>query len=201
MNIYLASNNKGKIIELSKCFKESNVFSESDVEKILKIKLNIEENGNTFEENAKIKAKYMANLLKDILKEEDIVIADDSGIIIESMPDILGVYTKRQMLKWCNENSKNEIDFYNYITSVCPTPKTCIFQSVIATVRNNKCNTYIGTLKGNLANSCRGDNGFGFDPIFEINGKTLAEMTDEEKSIINPRIEAINKMKDYFYNN
>lgn len=201
MNIYLASNNKGKITELSKCFKNSKVFSESDIEKLLGIKIDIEENGNTFEENAIIKAKYMANLLENILKEDDIVIADDSGIIIESMPNILGVFTKRQMLKWCNENNKNEIDFYNYITSICPTPKTCIFESVIATIKNNKCTTYIGTLKGTLADKCRGENGFGFDPIFEINGKTIAEMTDEEKSIINPRIEAINKMKDYYSNN
>lgn len=201
MNIYLSSNNQGKITEISKCFKEGKVFSESDVEKILGIKIDIEENGKTFEENAVIKAKYMSNLLKDILKDDDIVIADDSGIIIESMPDILGVFTKRQMLKWCNANNKNEIDFYNYISSICPEPKTCIFESVIATIRNNKCTTYIGTLKGTLAYKCRGENGFGFDPIFEINGKTIAEMTNEEKAIINPRIEAINKMKDYFYNN
>lgn len=201
MNIYLASNNKGKIIEISKCFKDSTVFSESDIEKLLGIKIDIEENGNTFEENSIIKVKHMENLLKDVLKEDDIIIADDSGIIIESLPDILGVFTKRQMLKWCNENNKNEREFYNYITSICPLPKTCIFESVIATIRNNKCNTYIGTLKGALADKCRGNNGFGFDPIFEINGKTLAEMTNEEKSILNPRIEAINKMKDYFKNN
>lgn len=201
MNIYLASNNKGKIAEISKCFKDSKVFSESDIEKLLGIKIDIEENGNTFEENAKIKANNMAKLLGNILKDEDIVIADDSGIIIESMPNILGVFTKRQMLKWCNENNKTEEDFYNYISSVCPNPKTCIFESVIATIRNDKCNTYIGKLKGTLAEKCRGENGFGFDPIFEINKITLAEMTNEEKAKINPRIEAINKMKDYFENN
>lgn len=201
MNIYLASNNKGKIAEISKCFKNSKVFSESDIENILGIKIDIEENGKTFEENAIIKAKYMERLLKDIIKDDDIIIADDSGIIIPSMPNILGVFTKRQMLKWCYENNKTETEFYNYISSVCPTPKTCIFEAVIATIKASKCSTYIGTLEGTLADNCRGENGFGFDPIFQINKKTLAEMSNDEKARINPRIDAIQKMKNYFKNN
>lgn len=198
MNIYLASNNKGKIKEISNLFQNGKVFSESDIEKVLETKIDIEENGTTFAENAKIKAKNVAKLLGDKLKPEDIIIADDSGIIIPSLPDMLGVYTKRQMQKWCNENGKTEIDFYNYISSICPMPSTCIFEVVIATVSNNTCKTYTGSLEGKLATSCRGENGFGFDPIFEVQNKTLAEMTDEEKKALNPRVSAINKMKTDF---
>lgn len=199
MNIYLASNNKGKIKEITNLFPNSKVFSESDIENLLETKIDIEENGTTFAENANIKSQNVAALLKDKLNPEDIVIADDSGIIIPSLPNMLGVYTKRQMKKWRNENGKTEIDFYNYISSICPMPNTCIFEVVIALVKNGTCKTYTGTLEGKLAISCRGENGFGFDPIFEVNGRTLAEMTDEEKKLINPRVKAINKMQADFY--
>ncbi|MDO4283133.1 MAG: non-canonical purine NTP pyrophosphatase [Clostridia bacterium] len=196
MNIYLASNNKGKIKEISHYFPNSKVLSESDIEKILNTKIDIIEDGKTFEENAKIKVEYIANLLKDTMEHDDIVVADDSGILIPSLPDLLGVYTKRQMKKWCDENKKTEQDFYNYISSICPMPNTCIFKVVIAVFQNGISKTYTDSLKGTLAKSCRGENGFGFDPIFEIENKTLAEMTNEEKAIINPRIKAMDHMKN-----
>lgn len=196
MNIYIASNNKGKIKEFSKCFPNNNIFSESDVEKMLNIKIDIEENGNTFEENAIIKAKTLSNILGDKLNKDDVIIADDSGITIPSLPNLLGVYTKRQMKEWCKnkKNSVTEKDFYNYISKITPSPKTCIFETVIAIITNNKCKTYTGKLEGNLAKECRGTNGFGFDPIFEYNNKTLAEMTDKEKELINIRVHAIKHM-------
>lgn len=197
MNIYIASNNKGKIREIANCFKNTNIYSQADIEKLLNIKIDIIENGKTFEENAKLKVTYLKKLLENILKDDDIIIADDSGIIIPTLPNVLGVHTKRQMLKWCEENKNDkETDYYNYISSITPTPKICIFECVIAVISNSKIKTYKGVLEGILANSCRGNNGFGFDPIFEYNSKTLAEMSNEEKEIINPRIKAINLMKN-----
>lgn len=196
MNIYVASNNSGKIKEISKCFPNGNIFSQTDIEKLFNIKIDIDENGKTFYDNAKIKVTAIAQILKNSIKSDDIIIADDSGIVIPSLPDMLGVYTKRQMLKWCKENANStEIDFYNHISSITPSPKTCIFEAVIAIITNGTFKSYTGTLKGTLAPICRGNNGFGFDPIFEYEGKTLAEMSDEEKTTLNPRIKAIGKMK------
>ena len=200
MNIYIASNNEGKIKQIASCFPTSNIFSINDIEKFLNVKINIKENGETFEENSIIKVKYLSKLLTNLLRKDDIIIADDSGITIPSLPNILGVYTKRQMKEWCDNKNSNitEIDFYNHISQITPKPKTCIFEIVIAIIKNNECKTYSSKLKGTLANECRGKNGFGFDPIFEYNNKTLAEMTDKEKEKINIRAQTIHKLlKDF----
>ncbi len=190
MNIYIASNNKGKINEIKSFFPNSNIISQDEISTMLNKEIDTEETGKTFEENAILKVKGLFLYLKDIIKKNDIILADDSGIIVPSLPNLLGVYTKRQMEKWCNENNKTQIDFYNYI-SLIANPKTCFFESVIACYKNGKIDTFKGRIEGNLAAFCRGDNGFGFDPIFEISGKTLAELSSEEKAKINPRIIAL----------
>ncbi len=197
MNIYIASNNQGKLQELSKCFPKYTILSQSNIENFLKIKININENGKTFSENAIIKVKALKSVLHDYLKKEDIIIADDSGILIPSLPGFLGVYTKRQMEEWCKRQNGpvTENDFYNCISSITPLPNICIFEVSIAVITYNNCKTYTQKLEGTLAKKCRGNNGFGFDPIFEINHKTLAEMSSYEKSLLNPRIQAIKKLK------
>lgn len=196
MSIYIASNNEGKIKQIASCFPNSKILSINDIEKLLNIKINIEENGTTFKENALIKVKYLSNILSNLIKKDDIIIADDSGITIPSLPNMLGVYTKRQMKEWCKKQTSKstEIDFYNHISQITPEPKACIFEAVIAIIKNNQCKTFSSKLQGTLANKCRGTNGFGFDPIFEYNNKTLAEMTNKEREIINIRSQAIQKL-------
>jgi XTP/dITP diphosphohydrolase len=76
--------------------------------------------------------------------------------------------------------------------------RTCHYTTVIALKDANEERVFEYTLDGKIADNCRGDNGFGFDEIFEIeNGKTLAEISTEEKISISPRTKALEKIEQY----
>ena len=79
--------------------------------------------------------------------------------------------------------------------------RTCHYTTVIALVKKDFEKTFEYTLDGNLTYEVRGDNGFGFDEIFELdNGKTLAEISTEEKFLISPRKKALEKIEEYITN-
>ena len=115
MKIYLASNNKGKIEEIKKFFSNAEIITTNSLKEFQEP----EENGTTFEENSMIKAKALYNFIKNNIKKRDIIIADDSGIIIPLLgEDKLGVYTKRQMLSWTSENNCDEKEFWKHIVNL-----------------------------------------------------------------------------------
>lgn len=191
MKIYLASNNKGKIKEIKNFFLNAEIITP----KSLKEFQEPEENGKTFEENSMIKAKALYHFVKDNMKKGDIIIADDSGIIIPTLgEDKLGVYTKRQMLSWTSENNCDEKEFWEHIVNMAGEKSEAKFLAVISVIDcEGKEFSYTHTLDGTVAYP-RGTNGFGFDSIFEYKGKTLAERTIEEKEKISPRGKALEKV-------
>ena len=81
MKIYLASNNKGKIKEIKKFFSNAEIITPNSLKEFQEP----EENGKKFEENSMIKAKALYHFVKDNMKKGDIIIADDSGIIIPTL--------------------------------------------------------------------------------------------------------------------
>lgn len=99
--IVLASNNKGKINEIKKVFKNYDVLSISDMEKILNKKLIVTENGDTFRKNALEKATTLYNQIGD----EYLCVGDDSGISIDILNGFPGVYTARWLDK--DDHTKN----------------------------------------------------------------------------------------------
>ena len=185
--IILASSNKGKIKEIREIFKGYTVISLKEAEELLGRKLEVEENAQTFKENALEKTRGLYN----IVGEKYICIGDDSGIEIDALGGFPGVKTARWMeaedhiknleLLKRMENKKNRV---------------CHYTTVIAMVGKDLEKTFEYTLDGNISYEVRGKNGFGFDEIFEIeNGKTLAEITLEEKLEISPRKKALEKVK------
>lgn len=195
MKVYLASNNKGKIKEIKEFFSNAEIITPNSLKEFKEP----EENGETFEENSMIKAKALYNFIKDNIKKGDIIIADDSGIIIPTLDKYkLGVYTKRQMLRWTSENNCEEKEFWRYIVNTAGEKSEAKFLAVISVIDyEGKEYLYTHTLEGNIT-SPRGINGFGFDSIFEYEGKTLAERTREEKEKISPRGKALKKVKESF---
>lgn len=191
MKIYLASNNKGKIKEIKKFFLNAEIITPNSLKEFQEP----EENGKTFEENSMIKAKALYHFVKDNMKKGDIIIADDSGIIIPTLgEDKLGVYTKRQMLSWTSENNCDEKEFWEHIVNMAGEKSEAKFLAVISVIDcEGKEFLYTQTLNGNVVYP-RGTNGFGFDSIFEYKGKTLAERTIEEKEKISPRGKALEKV-------
>ena len=178
----VASNNKGKIEEI-KSILNRDIYSLKDKN----INIDIEENGKTFIENATIKAKA----IYELTHEE--VIADDSGLSINSLDGFPGVLTNR----FLGENATNE-EKNDYLINEVNKHKdrSCKFICAIVYYNGKDLIEIEKSLSGVISTHKRGSNGFGFDEIFELdNGKTLAELEDFEKNEISARYLALVELK------
>jgi len=183
MRIILASNNQGKIKELKdKLGNKYEVVSLVDVG----ITEDIEEFGITFEQNALIKAQYVAKKFPD-----DLVIADDSGLEIKALKGDPGVYSARY--------AQGEEGFEE-ISDLANTKKVlrklegienrdAKFVTVLCVIKPDEKPIFIrGEVSGYILESITGDGGFGYDPIFTTDHlSSFAEMTMEEKQAISHR--------------
>ena len=179
----LATNNKGKLIEIKNILNEYTIYSLKD----RNIDIDVIEDSDTFEGNALKKAKEIYN----ISHEE--VIADDSGLCINCLNGYPGVMTHR-FLGEVSDEERNQ-----YLIDEVNKHDDRKAQVVCSLVYYDGTNTIVGTgiLDGYISKECRGKNGFGFDPIFELpNGKTLAELTPEEKNEVSARALAANDLKN-----
>ena len=180
----LASNNKGKIEEVKKIFQGSDVHSLKEKN----IDIDVVEYENTFEGNATKKAKE----IYAISREE--TIADDSGLCINCLNGFPGVLTHRFLGddatdRMRNEYLINEVNKYE--------DRSAQFICDIVYYDGEKTVVGEGILDGFIAKECRGNNGFGFDEIFELpNGLTLAELSTEEKNKISARAKALKVLKE-----
>ena len=178
--LLFASSNKGKIKEV-KDILNINILSLNDIEK----KIKIDENGNTFIENATIKAKK-------VFKQTNIpTIADDSGLEIPSLNNFPGVKTHRFLKGTDNDRNKEILKMMENIND-----RTCYFVCSIAYFNGNNLETFEYRLKGTIAKTIKDGNGFGFDSIFLYKEKYLSEMTLEEKNNISPRKKALIMLKN-----
>lgn len=185
--ILLATNNVDKVKELQKMLGDDyTVLTLKDV----RCDIDVVEDGETFEENAKKKSI-------EIFKETNIpCIADDSGLCVEFLNGYPGVYTKRFLGETSTQTERNETLLLKL--KDCPTDKrNAAFICSIAYYDGINLIISEGKIEGKIALERKGQNGFGFDEILIPNGynKTLAEFTLEEKNEISARGEAIKKLK------
>jgi len=179
----LATNNKGKIKEIKSIFKDYEIYSLKDKN----ITIDVIEDTDSFVGNAKKKAME----IYDITKEE--TIADDSGLCINCLNGFPGVETHRFLGddatdKMRNEYLINEVNKY--------TDRSAKFVCDLVYYDGKDIIIGEGVLNGYIARECRGNNGFGFDEIFELeNGLTLAELSTEEKNKLSARTMAIKKLR------
>ena len=156
-----------------------------------------EENGTTFTENAIIKASAIADAVK-ANGEEAIVLADDSGLEIDALNKEPGVYSARYM----GEDTSYRIKNANLIERLEGVPvekRTARFVCAIAAVlTDGTVYTVRETIEGCIGYEERGENGFGYDPIFMVPefNCTTAELTMEQKNKISHRGKALAKMKE-----
>ena len=184
--IILASNNKGKVKEIKELLEDEEIKTLEE----MNIEIDIEEDGNTFEENALKKAREIYKLTKIPC------IADDSGICIKELNGFPGVRTARFLGDNASQEERN-----NYLIEKLkgkPKEKRKVeFITCIAYIKNGEEKVFKGILEGYIAEMPRGNNGFGFDEIFELeDGKTLAELSNEEKNNISSRKIALEKLKE-----
>jgi len=185
MKIVLASSNKGKIKEIKKYF--DNVVAFSDLIEPFEI----EENGNSFKENAIIKAKAIYEKLPN-----HIIIADDSGISVPALGNIPGIFSAR--FAGINATDKENLDkLINELKKHNIKKTPAFYTSAIAIASPYGIYTTHGFMYGNVIDEARGNKGFGYDPMFIPNGfdKTLGELDDNIKQKISHRTKALNLAK------
>lgn len=187
--IIMASGNNGKIKEAQDILEGFNIIPMRE----LGIEIDVEEDSKTFEGNAVKKAEIIAKKLKGKM-----CLADDSGIEIEYLNGFPGVYTKR----W-HEGTDRErnLAIIEKLKNVPKEKRKIKFVTAMAISNGNKTITAIANIEGYVTEEVRGDNGFGFDEIFELkNGKTLAELSTEEKNEVSARKIALEILKSKLEN-
>ena len=187
MRYILASNNKGKLREMKAILAETGaeVVSQSEAG----ANFEAEETGETFEENALIKARAACETLHEP------AIADDSGLCVDALGGAPGVYSARYggcktdpervalLLKNLGVEKNRSARFVSCIACVFP---------------NGDVLTARGECPGTITTVPRGDGGFGYDPVFELpgTGKTMSELTEEEKNAVSHRGRALKQFQE-----
>jgi len=187
MKAVLASNNKNKLRELKEILSPMgfDVISQSEAG----IDIEVEENGTTFEENALIKANAIHDILPDAC-----VIADDSGLEVDYLGKAPGVYSHRYAGE--NATDKDRCDkILSELEGVDDEKRTARFVCAVQFISSDgKVITARGTCEGRIGHKPVGENGFGYDPIFMVGDKSMAELSSDEKNRISHRADALNKL-------
>lgn len=198
MKLVLASQNKHKLEEFSRIMEPLGieVISQRDAG----VDVNPDENGKTFAENAMIKAKAVYDVCKTA------VVADDSGICVDALNGEPGIYSAR----YGGESVKTDYDrtelLLKNLEGVPDCKRGAHFACAIACVMAD--GTEITTEKhcyGTIAREQSGSGGFGYDPVFLVNGVSFADIPGEEKDVLSHRGQALRdfaeKLKNYLENN
>lgn len=190
MKLVFASNNKNKIKEVQKLLPANiQILSLEDIG----CTEDIEETANTIEGNAILKADHVtSNYGYDCF-------ADDSGLEVDVLNGAPGVYSARYSGEDHNDN-KNISKLLHILEG--ETNRKANFKTVIALNINRKQYLFTGLAHGVIIKKRKGDQGFGYDPVFLPNGfsKTFAEMSLEEKSKISHRAKATLQLIQFLKN-
>ena len=187
--IIFATGNAGKMREIREIMADMPVEVVSMKE--AGILADIEENGTTFVENAKIKATEIAKQTKDI------VLADDSGLEVDYLNKEPGVYSARYLGEDTPYEVKNQA-ILDRLSGVPKEKRTARFVCAIAAaLPDGKVLTTQATIEGYIGEKPAGENGFGYDPIFMVEEYqcSTAELSEEQKNEISHRGKALRKMK------
>ena len=190
MKVVLASKNRHKLVEISK------ITEKFDMELVLQsdlgVDIDVEENGTTFEENSFIKAEA-------VMKATGLpALADDSGIAVDALNGEPGIYSARYGFDESLDDWGRLLLLLKNTEHVPDGQRQAQFVCVITMVTpDGKVIQSRGEIHGELTREAKGENGFGYDPIFYYPplGKTTAELSSEEKNEVSHRA---NALKDFY---
>ena len=193
--IILASNNLKKIKEIKEILKgyPYEIYSLKDMD----IDIDVEEDGLTFEENAKKKAVEIHQYLVNKEESNFIVLSDDSGLEVDCLNGEPGVYSARYAGEHGNDY-KNNLKLLQEMKDFKGDERSARFVCVIAVVfEDGNVKTVRGEVEGYIIEEIKTEGGFGYDPLFFYKGfnKTFGEATPEEKNAISHRGNAHKKLK------
>lgn len=188
--IIFATGNAGKVREIRMIMADTGMEVVSMKE--AGIRTDIDEDGKSYEENALIKARAVAAYT------DDIVMADDSGLEVDALGREPGIYSARYLGEDTSYSIKNA-DIIKRLEGVPDDERTARFVCAIAAVLpDGRELTTRAAIEGRIGYEEKGENGFGYDPIFYVPmfGKTTAELTEEEKNQVSHRGKALELMKE-----
>lgn len=190
LEIVISTKNKGKMLEYHRMLNNDNIKLQSLLEFP---KINIVEDGNTFSENAIKKAKTVVNQLKKP------ALADDSGLEVRALGGRPGIFTAR----YAGLNATDEENNKKLLLELKNIPweeRQARFVCCIAlALPKGQIIIEHGFLEGYITFEPRGEEGFGYDPIFYVPklSRTLAELKKDEKNKISHRAKALSKIKKH----
>ena len=190
MRLIIASNNAHKIREIKEILGE--YFSELCSMKEAGICLEVEEDGETFRENALKKAKETL-----AVSGFDAALSDDSGLMVDALGGAPGVYSAR----FAGEGHDDAANNKKLLESMAEVPeekRTCRFKSAVALVmKDGREFIAEGAVEGVLLRAPQGENGFGYDPLFYYPEfkRSFAELTAEEKNSVSHRKRALENLQ------
>ena len=187
--LVIASNNAHKIQEISDMVEDRlRVISMKEAG----FEGDIDENGETFEENAVIKARAVAKATGYC------ALGDDSGLSVDALDGAPGVHSARYCGRHGDDKANNDLLIAN-MADIPAEDRTAEFVCAMAlSLPNGEVKTVRGTCPGVITFTPRGNGGFGYDPYFEyLSGETFAEMAQEEKNRISHRANAMRLMIPY----
>ena len=189
MKLVLATGNKGKVREIKALCEDNEVVPYSE----LIDEFEIVEDGDTFKENALIKARAVFNALDD---KEVVVIADDSGISVDALGGEPGIYSAR----YAGADASDKDNLYRLIDVLKEKgldSSPAHYTAAIAIVTKDSEYSVHGWMYGTAIAKAIGDGGFGYDPMFIPTGydKTLGELDDDIKKKLSHRSKALSLAK------
>lgn len=190
--LIVATNNKGKIKEIREILKNIKLYSLDEIG----MEIEVEEDEDTFEGNALKKAKEITKLTGKSC------IADDSGLCIDALQGFPGVQTKRFLGEVATQEERNTYLMKQLKSIKDRSQRKAQVVTCIALIKQDgEEKIFKGILEGYISEQKRGENGFGFDEIFELeDGKTLAEISSEVKNKISSRNLALMQLKQWLQN-
>ncbi len=189
MDIIVATNNQGKVKEIKNILSPHNVMSQSEAG----INIDVDETGTTFLENALLKARAIKQYTNCA------IIADDSGLMVDYLNGEPGVYSAR----YAGDNTTPAQGMEKLLKNLDGVPyddRTAHFTTVVVLIMPDGSEyNFEGSCDGYITNIRKGENGFGYDPVFYYPpmNKTFAELTDDEKNSVSHRSKAINKLAEF----
>lgn len=192
MRLIIASNNSHKVREIKQILGQ--YFSETSTLREAGIDIDVVEDGTTFQENALKKAEEVLAAADGF----DAALADDSGLMVDALDGAPGIFSARYAGEGHNDQ-ENNAKLLKDMESVPDEKRTCRFACSIALVRRGMDPiVVIGYAEGVLLREKRGENGFGYDPLFYYPPlqKTFAELSADEKNAVSHRSRSLALLKE-----
>jgi len=190
--LIIATKNSGKVKEIKSLLQgyDYEILSLEEAG----IDIEIEENGNSFEENSLIKAMAVHKITGDM------AVADDSGLEVDFLNSAPGIYSARFL--GCKNDKERYEGVLALMKGIPDEYRSARFKCAVSLVTSTGIKTFTGTIEGKIAFKAAGENGFGYDPVFYIPeyGKTMAQMDFDLKNRISHRGRAFQQLAESLKN-